>query len=547
MGRYKFLILILILGAVLRLVALGQYNPGFFRDEAAIGYNAYSIWETGRDEFGFKLPIVFRSFEVFFMPLYIYLLSPVVGIFGLNEFNVRVLSAIAGIFGILGIYLIVFQIWKNEKTALFSAFILTISPWHILYSRGAFEGNLALSLFIFGFLALLKFIEKSSVKNLSLAILFYILSMYSYQSERLVVPLLGLFAFILLFKKIKLLRLKLIIPVALAVFLMLPILSLTFQPGSYHRAFGTSIFSTESHVPGWEIGEPEGFIVNNSTFLRIRQFAALYLSYFSPRSLFFEGDANLQRGVENFSTFYSILFPALIIGFMLVFKDKRKELRLITAWILFAPVPAALTADPFHTYRSLLLYFPLTILITVGIFRIFKFLKFRIFSLLIFVVLLFDLSQFLYSYFVLTPAARARDWDYGYRQMVEFINTQTDYDKVVVDDEETEGYIHFLFFGKIDPAVYHQELGKLGPVENYYYSRADKIRPNNIGKIYFRKTAWALERGDNKTIFVFPAGKLYPSEYENDPKIKLLKVIYYPDKKVAYRILKIDKPPEETF
>lgn len=527
---------------MLRLIALGSFNPGFFRDEAAIGYNAYSIWLTGRDEFGFKLPIVFRSFEVFFMPLYIYLLSPIVGIFGLNEFTTRVLSAISGIFAIWGMYLIAFQLWKNEKLALLSSLILTFSPWHILYSRGAFEGNLGLTLFAFGFLFLLRFAENNSVKNLTFSAFLFTLSMYSYQSERLIVPLLGLVTFVLFYKKIILLKWKLLIPILLTIFLMLPILSLVFEPGSYHRAFGVSVFSRESHVPGWVEGQNEGLIVNNSLFLRARQFTALYLSYFSPRNLFFEGDADLQRGAENFSTFYGILLPALVVGLVLIFRDRRKEMKLLTVWVLLSPIPAALTSDPFHTYRSLLLYFALTLLISFGLLRIFHYLKFRIFAILILGVLFINLSQFLYSYFVLTPVARAKDWDYGYKQLVEFINTQTDYDKVVIDDQKTEGYIHFLFFNKLNPAIYQGEVTKLGSVSDYYYSKADKIRPEKIGNIYFRKVDWPSERGDNKTIFVFPAERLFPSEFENDPKIKLLKVIYYPDKTVAFRVLKIDKP-----
>lgn len=540
----KWLFLILILGSVLRLFALGEFNPGFFRDESAIAVNAYSIWQTGRDEYGFAFPVVFRSFEVFFMPLYIYLLAPIVGIFGLNEFNSRVLSAVSGIFALLSIYLIAFQIWKEKAAALLSSFLLAISPWHILYSRGSFEGNLALTLFSFGFLFLLKFLEKSTVLNLSLSTLLFILSMYSYQSERLVVPLLGLISFILLFKKIIALQKKLFIPILITVFLMIPILSLSFEPGSYHRAFGVSIFSGESVPPGWIEGRPAGIFVNNVYFLRLRQVSALYLSYFSARNLFFEGDANLQRGAENFSVFYGILLPALIFGFVLVFREKRKITWLLVSWVLLAPLPASLTSDPFHTYRSLLLYFPLTILMGAGLYKIFKFSRFRVFPLFFLAVLLFNLSLFLYSYFALTPVTRAKDWDYGYKELAGFIAQQRDYTKVVIDDQNTEGYIHFLFFNKTDPEIYHAEVARLGPLNNYYYSKADEIRPNKIGNIYFRKVDWPTERGDVGTIFVFPAKRLYPSEYFGDPKIKLIKEIYYPDKTVAYRILKVIELPD---
>src|SRR3989344_5560905 len=91
------LILLFVLGVFLRLWNLDRIPLGFFRDEAALSYNAYSIWLTGRDEFGVLFPMVFRSFEVFFLPLYVYLSAPIIGVFGLSEFTSRLLSSLAGI------------------------------------------------------------------------------------------------------------------------------------------------------------------------------------------------------------------------------------------------------------------------------------------------------------------------------------------------------------------------------------------------------------------------------------------------------------------
>ena len=56
------LIVILVLSAVLRLYSLDEFPSGLNADEAAIGYNAYSLLRTGRDEHGNAWPIVFKSF-----------------------------------------------------------------------------------------------------------------------------------------------------------------------------------------------------------------------------------------------------------------------------------------------------------------------------------------------------------------------------------------------------------------------------------------------------------------------------------------------------
>ena len=58
--------------------------PCFNSDEAAVGYNAYSILKTGEDEYGNFMPLRLKSFGDFKMPVYSYLSVPFIAIFGLN-------------------------------------------------------------------------------------------------------------------------------------------------------------------------------------------------------------------------------------------------------------------------------------------------------------------------------------------------------------------------------------------------------------------------------------------------------------------------------
>jgi 4-amino-4-deoxy-L-arabinose transferase-like glycosyltransferase len=298
----KVLILILLLGAILRLVCLGSIPMGFFRDEAAIGYNAYSIAKTGMDEFGVKFPLVFRSFEVFFLPLYIYLLVPIIKVLGLTVFSTRFLSAVSGVAAIYLVYLIAKEIW-NEKAGIISAFILAISPWHIFYSRGTFEGNLALTLFTLGFYYWVIFLKKKKVLYFLISTLGFALSMYSYQAERIVVPLFALAAVLLGFRFLWRVKDKILPSLVIVGIILIPLFSLSFKAGGYHRAFGVSVFSQEETPPGWIEDRGGSFLINNTLYLRFREITSLYLSYFSPRNLFIEGDYDRERSVENFSVF----------------------------------------------------------------------------------------------------------------------------------------------------------------------------------------------------------------------------------------------------
>ncbi len=54
------LCLIILLSLILRFYQLGKNPPSLDWDETAHGYNAYSILKTGRDEYGNKLPLLFR-------------------------------------------------------------------------------------------------------------------------------------------------------------------------------------------------------------------------------------------------------------------------------------------------------------------------------------------------------------------------------------------------------------------------------------------------------------------------------------------------------
>lgn len=532
------LISLLAFGTLIRLLYLGSIPSGFFRDEAALGYNSWSILKTGKDEFGMRLPLVFRSFEVFFLPLYEYITAGLMALLGLTEFSTRLLSALSGVSMLFVVYLIAKKLW-SRKTGLFAVFFLAIAPWHIIYSRGAFEGNLALTLFSLGFYLWMKFREKRNSKTLFLSILFFALSMYSYQAERVVVPLFALVALILdrdwIVKNTK----KLVIPIVLGVALLIPLLSLTFKAGGYHRAFGVSVFSTENNPVGWDEGVNPSLFINNKVFLTAKEITSLYFSYLSPRNLFIEGDYNRQRSVDDFSVFYAWMLPFLVYGAFKTYKGLGEDKKLLFTWALLAPIPAALTGDPFHTYRSLLLYLPLTLFVAFGAFEAFEKIKSKkLFLVALAAISLTSFSFFAFSYTVISSATHAKDWDYGYKEVISYINS-LDAKKVVIDDRATEAYIHYLFFTKYDPVKYQEVVAKLGPLDSYYYNDPSEIRPTVVGNVEFRNVDWPKERGDDGVVFVMKADLLPVSEFENDPKIKLLKQIKYPDGQTAFRIVKV--------
>src|SRR5665811_1327782 len=124
--NWKLLLTITLLAGFLRFYQLSSNPPSLTWDEAAWGYNAYSLGIDGKDEFGRFLPLNYlESFGDFKPPMYAYLDVIPVKLFGLNEFATRFPSALFGVFTVLITYFLtgrIFQKYKNkDQISLFSA------------------------------------------------------------------------------------------------------------------------------------------------------------------------------------------------------------------------------------------------------------------------------------------------------------------------------------------------------------------------------------------------------------------------------------------
>src|SRR5687767_9375123 len=100
--RYGFYFALLVLAILFFLYThdLTENPPGFYVDESAFAYNAYSIAKTGASEFGVRWPLFFQNFErpftVFVNPVHIYLLAALFVVFPPSIWLARMLSALAG-------------------------------------------------------------------------------------------------------------------------------------------------------------------------------------------------------------------------------------------------------------------------------------------------------------------------------------------------------------------------------------------------------------------------------------------------------------------
>jgi len=565
MKKRKELILVLlifILALFLRFFRIAKSPPSLDWDEVSIGWNAYTIFKTRRDEFGTRLPLAFRSFGDYKSPLLIYLTAPVVGFFGRSIFTVRFISVFLGSLSVIVFYFLVRElISPNSLTSevfedstsevsplakltffapgardnpnysllithylpIIASLLLAISPWHLQFSRPAFEPNIALFFVLLGTWMFLKALKKPMFYVPSS--IFYCLSLYSYHSPKLFLPffLLGL---VIIYRKELFSRIVLSSPIPerdkmgivlvgmsliLGVVMLWPLVKLHFTGEGASRFSGTSVFYTEK-------GEKKNFDLKLGS-----EIVKNYFSHFSPAFLFFGDTRNPRIKLKNYGLLHLIELPFLLIGFYSLIKQKDKKwAKLVLLWILAGPVPASIGRMPAHSVRSFNMLPPLIIAVAIGLLKFIdwlkskKFAKKGIFGLFILYTLFIILYS--YEYHFRYPVYAAPDWQYGYRQMAEYVKErEADVDKIIITSAYGQPHTFTYFWQKRDPM---------------------EIFWGQMVKYTFRDIKWEEDKLMENVLLVGTPEQISMDAIPMWERDSIEKEILFPDGEVAFRIVR---------
>jgi 4-amino-4-deoxy-L-arabinose transferase-like glycosyltransferase len=531
------LFFVILLAAILRLWQLGTVPSSPDWDEAALGYNAYSIIHTGRDEYGKFLPIILRSFDDYKPALYTYLVIPTITVFGLNTFAVRLPSALFGILTVVAVYFLVDEFVQRKRKSeridayipLVTAFFLAISPWHLQFSRIAFESNIGLACNVFGSLFFIKGLKRPWL--LFASVFCFAASIYVYQSEKVFTPLLAI-ALIIIFRNElwKLPKKFLLLPVLFGIILAFPMLFVTVtDKQALARARGVSVFSdttqllqqnVERYAASKESHDLLGVLFNNRRVIFVRTVIANYLSHFNFNWLFISGDI-ARHHAPNMGLLYLFEFPLVLIGIykLLIGDWERKTKLFFFSWFLLAAVPASVTSGVPHAVRTLN-FLPIYQFFTaVGLISLVKrysskwkmengkwkmeiYLKLFAICYLLFAIINF--GYYLDQYFVQQNFENSKEWQFGYEQAVAKVrNIEGNYKKIIVSNQPylDQSYMFFLYYLQYPPQQYQKEsaLTSGGFRENH-----------SFGKYEFRPIDWASEPMGHDTLYIgrpsdFPA------------------------------------------
>lgn len=534
--RYKIIIfLIIIVASVLRFWHLGGNPASLDWDEASLGYNAYSLLKSGRDEYGNKWPIAIRSFNDYKPPLYTYLTMIPVAILGLNEFSTRFVSSLFGVLAVLVSYFLVKELFPKKSLSFYLLFLIffALSPWHIQFSRIAFEANLALFFFLCGILFFLKGMKKNILFPVSFMMFGF--SMYSYHSTRLISPLMIIGLLLIFLNKIWSKKGWIILSLLTLLLMVFPIYK-SFSESTSAR-FGSVTVINPSERLGSSIKSIEydqerqdilGKLMHNRRLVYAKDILAGYLDHFNFDFLFLSGDPPGRHHATGMGMLYIWDLPFVLLGLYLLINLEQNNLVLLL-WFLIAPLASALTSGTPHAVRALL-YLPIYQIFTgFGYFKFIKIIKVKIikrYKLIILLTFLFFVLNFYYylhMYWVHTPYEYASEWQYGYKQMViEVAKLKKESDKVIVTYAYDQPYIYFLFYDRVNPAWYQKSWGE-GEI-----NRSER----KFGDYEFRSINYPQDSQLINTILVGTAGEI-PENARG-----LLKEIKFPDGQIAFRIVR---------
>ena len=540
--KIKFwLILILFLAASLRLWNVSNNPPGLTWDEVALGYNAYSIMLTGRDEYGTLLPLNLKSFGDYKPSFYAYLDIPFIAVFGLTELAIRLPSAIIGILTVFVVFLLVQQLFKNQLLSLLSAFFVAVSPLAIQFSRPAFESNLAVFLNILGVYFFLKGLKQK--KWIFLSVILFAFSSITYQASRVFVPLLVLALVVICKKDID----KKVIVTALTLFFALfsAVMLATILPGQTNRLSTLNYFAYQrSEEVINTITIEDGFskydfgfqILHGEWWAYIKGLVERYLIYFSPKVLIIDGDYSQRHRVPDLGSMYYFSVVLLPLGFIFLLRQKGNASKLLLVWLLLAPIPAVLSRDLINMLRAFNMVIPLEVLQAGGVMFLIERLKGkRILLKLVLVLLsttfLVNFSIYIDRYFIHAPKEYSKYWLYGYKQVIKSLGEKSkQYDKIVFTDSFGQPYIYYLFYSKYPPQRFQNQA-------HLEQNSADIGTIRRIDNIEFRHVDWPADRGVKNSLFIGTLEELPDKDVKPFSEFTILKDINFLDGQSAFRIV----------
>ncbi|MFQ5411950.1 MAG: ArnT family glycosyltransferase [Phycisphaerae bacterium] len=476
------LVILVALAAIFRLPGLDRVPPPLNQDEASRGYDAWCLLETGADRHGERLPFFLESFGPGdnTAALTTWLTVPFVAWLGPTPTAMRLPDALLAVATVALLY-IWLRRWIGETVALIAAAVLALDPWHIALTRTAHESGFTPFFLVFALLAMDRAgllpggwghgqnaggdraaasLPPATRADGGSRIAWgfaagVLLSLYAwaYPATRFFTPLFGL--------AIGIIYLRIYIN--------------GFRSGRARRVILSAatglILGT---IPLWHTArsQPERLVSRARATLLIHQerpipdilraFTAHYIAHLDPRYAFLQADEMSGASIPRIGLHLIGLAPIWLIGLIRILAGLRRDSgsRLLFAWLLLYPIPAAICSDwnP-HPMRSVagIPLFP--IITALGGRWLIDRLALRTpktrrrLAVSAGILLLLNLAHFTQAYYRRFPSVAADAYQTNLLRAIEFAaDRDVGADFILVTNEANQPYIYALLSEPIRPA-----------------------------------------------------------------------------------------------
>lgn len=546
MIKRKFILFLIVLFALgSYLYKLTDYPSGFYQNEAAFGYNSYSLLKTGRDEYGRFLPLVLESFGDYKLSAYSYYIIPFICIFGLTEIAVRLSAVFSGLIILILTYKIIKAGTDCVKLALLSTLLLSASPWLIVFSRTANETVFAVSIFLSSVYLFMIWREKYNLNTFFAGTVMLVLSVGSYYSVWLPALILIGFVVVAVFKKyflsVRTILYLVFCLTSIALMLWATILTGTgrlkqiniFHNQGLNLLLDEQIREDQRNLSEWLLRVihnkltyyPNAILGNMSDNLNLRFF-------------FISGDAEEKvYMVPNSGILLPILLPLILCGVLFFWSKFSWRSNLVILSLILSGILGTALAIHGSVSQRLLVVAPFVLLIGgAGSLFIYENLarsKIRFPVIMAMVALfIYELSIFNHQYFYHATVHQPWFRNFGAKEMVKYVEELSPrYKKVYISGNP---YIFFNFFDKVDPLISQSDAKYL---QNYEDALGHKLRVKS-GK-YDMLPIDCPAAGKTDILYVCRGNKIPRTA-------KILKVIYYLDDQPAYIFLNFSKDDQTS-
>jgi len=334
--------------------------------------------------------------------------------------------------------------------------------------------------------------------------------------------------------------------------LLLPLIASFLSPAGASRFTGVSFLSQSGPEQRAielrnEHKDPNNIfvkLIHNRVVTYGLQFTQNYFDHFNGNFLFVNGDVIERNRVPETGQMYIYDFLLIIIGLTMILKTLSKPKIFLLAWLLVAPVAAALTFQTPHALRAQNMVIPLIIISAYGLVSLLEWIKEKkkaiaisskarnkllliLLNCYIVIMLSWSVGRYLHEYYIHYPQTYPAAWEYGFDQLVNYIKPiQDKYDKIYVTDKDDQPYILFLFYLKYPPAQFQKEV-VLTPRDQFGFSTV-----MDFSNFHFNKINWD-EIKDEKNILVIGTSDEIPNG------ANIIKVINFPNGQPAFKIVKL--------